>query len=460
MRDLSKYFDGELQPHQEQAVEWLEATPKALLADFCGAGKTLEAIGLISSLLAKGELVLGRDMIVWTTSAHLMRQTKAELERFLPGLTVLGSDEFLFRPNLYPQHAAQFEALYGTHPDILLISHGKVPNSGPELWNRFPEPSLAIIDEASALKNLDGVKHEAIRELLTDVPRIVAMTASVFENDALETYALLHLLHLPDLWEREEFERQFITWTESYQVGPYAWTKRRPDGLILSELPEFRALLSRYMLRRTSADVGLRLPRQVGPQVRWVPLTPTQQAAYDAAAKVRGGAGHSRRTQAGRTRGGRSTLVDSVLSCVQSEFPNDKVIVACETLAVIEEIDERLDEANIGHRVIEGKIKDKARAEMIREFQTDPNVRVLVGSKVLEVGLNLQVARVLISADCSDNPEREVQRQGRLCRIGSPHATFVHLTLLPDTPTVRKKVASLANKRRNADLLLAHPTAA
>ncbi len=110
----------------------------------------------------------------------------------------------------------------------------------------------------------------------------------------------------------------------------------------------------------------------------------------------------------------------------------------------------RLEKLGIRVRSIEGKLKPHERSKAISEFRHRPDIRVLVGSSVLERGLDLQFCRVLISLDATDNPQREHQREGRLRRIGSPHQTYEHLTLLPNTPQMRRRMASLRRKEADA----------
>lgn len=52
---LVNTFHGALKQHQAQAVNFLLATPKALLADDVGLGKTIEAIAYITELKDDGE---------------------------------------------------------------------------------------------------------------------------------------------------------------------------------------------------------------------------------------------------------------------------------------------------------------------------------------------------------------------------------------------------------------------
>lgn len=81
------------------------------------------------------------------------------------------------------------------------------------------------------------------------------------------------------------------------------------------------------------------------------------------------------------------------------------------------------------------------------------SIRVLLGSRVLERGLNIQCASALYTLGSSWNPGREAQREGRIRRIGSPHATYEHVTFLMDHPHERRKWAQLRRKRGDSAAL-------
>ncbi len=68
----------------------------------------------------------------------------------------------------------------------------------------------------------------------------------------------------------------------------------------------------------------------------------------------------------------------------------------------------------------------------VRETPVADEVDLLLATDVLSEGQNLQEAQMVISYDMPWNPQRVVQRNGRVIRLGSDHAQ-VHLrTLLPD----------------------------
>jgi hypothetical protein len=348
MIDISEYFAGELEPHQERAVEWLDATPKGLLADDVGLGKTAEVIGHLCSLIARKGWIPGSEYVLWVTSANLIEQTSAEMHRFAPILTVLTQTDIRFRPPKTPEAQEAFRFAFGELPDVVMISYQRAKNSRDALFERFGSPSMVVIDEVMALKG-GGELHRATQAITKDVPRVIVVTATPFENDAMETYRVLQLLHLSDLWPIHEFKRRFVLWSVGYKIpGTWQIVDVKPIGLRPEHLQELRHYLNRYMLRRTAEDAGVSLPVRVGERLRWVMLTPEQQRTYDEAAKIRGGVGHSKRTQIARQADGCSALVDALMDSLV-EIVDDKVIVYTESLVVLELVCERLTETGIGH---------------------------------------------------------------------------------------------------------------
>jgi superfamily II DNA or RNA helicase len=114
-------------------------------------------------------------------------------------------------------------------------------------------------------------------------------------------------------------------------------------------------------------------------------------------------------------------------------------------LAVLDLAESALITAKISFARVDGSVTSEDRSRAILAHQRG-EVRVLLGSKVLEHGLNLQHCPVLFSLDSSWNPARERQREGRIRRIGSPWNRVEHVGLLPDTPLARAKDARIDEK--------------
>jgi SNF2 family DNA or RNA helicase len=428
-------------------VGWLVRTRRALLADDVGLGKTIEAIVTILHLKEQGEMWGAPARVIWVTEPALIEPTKAKIVRFAPSLTVLTQLDKEGKMDAKAQIAlrSNFDGW-----DIYIVGYDFLTSRRQGFAKLFRNPSMFVLDETMGLKGA-GVRQEAIRDLTHPAPRVLAMTATPYENDPMETFAVLRAMDAPNLWATGVF-KTFVEWAPGYQLPTGGWVEEKPLGWHPDGLSVVREYLETLMLRRNAEDAGLRLPQQVGESIRWVPPTAQQSAAYKAATKLTGLSRHRAREKAGRIAGDSSCLVDECLREL-ARRSGEKVIVYCESLDVLGLLAKRLEECGLDHRVLEGRIKPHERDQFIEDFCNDPDVNVLVGSSVLERGLDLQFARVLISLDSSYNPQREHQREGRVCRIGSPHESYEHLTLLPDTPLTQEKLAALERKGENATVL-------
>lgn len=89
------------------------------------------------------------------------------------------------------------------------------------------------------------------------------------------------------------------------------------------------------------------------------------------------------------------------------------------------------------------------------DFQpNDGEVDVLISTDILSEGQNLQQAQAVLSYDMPWNPQRVVQRNGRIIRLRSPHETAYLYTLLPksgDLDRLLKLEAKLQAKIKAAN---------
>lgn len=446
-------FRGDLLPHQEEGLAFLQAQPRAVLADEVGLGKTVQAASLIGwlaeqrfgadrgsatraateSLLEEGS---HRLPVLWVTAASLLRQTADELERFLPSLTVVTTT---CRRKGQPA------------PDILLTTHSLAQTRHLDL--EALRPSLVVVDEASALKGA-GARFEAVQALCASAERSVAMTATPYENDPMELWAVLAIACIPYLHDADTFGDRYVRWQtfSSGQQKPTGWKSPGHAGAV-------RRWMGERYLRRVPGDLGLSMPQKVDSGHVLVPLSPTQQDAYNRASRIGHPlTRHQRQSQASRRgKDGSSSLLDAVTrETLNQARSGAKTVVYTEYLDDLDELSSRLTRTGIGHVTLRGDDSKASRAGGVGSFRDDPSVAVLLGTKVLEYGLNLQFANVLISCGQTYNPARERQREGRLCRIGSPNRTFRHLVYLPDTPTTRRQVATLGHKSQQAAYITGH----
>ncbi|KRF22918.1 DEAD/DEAH box helicase [Phycicoccus sp. Soil802] len=458
-------FVGTLHPHQTEGLTFLRDQPRAILADQVGLGKTVQLAALIGHLADTGTLrepapdpaneppqrgvALPRLPVLWITTAGLVAQTEAELKRFLPSLGVTTSESGTIGNKADRERMEAFLAAHPSGPDVIVTNH--------DLANRRVDhlsalrPLLVVVDEASALKGA-GARYEAAKALCDDAERVAAVTATPQENDPMELWAVMSLAGLPGTPDKEQFG-QHVEWRE-FSDGtrkPVGWLTPENAGIVM------RWLGARF-LRRTAEQVGLPLPVRVDSGHRLVPLSTVQQKEYDKArwinhALVR----HARMAKAAR-RGsdGSSSVVDAAVETIRELAERgEKVVVFAEHLEILGDLSTSLEAAEVGHVALKGENTKDERSDAVEVFRDDPATPVLIGTKVLEHGLNLQFSNVLVSVGQTYNPAREAQREGRLRRIGSPNATYRHLVFLPDTPQTRKQLETLERKAEQAAPVLA-----
>ena len=156
----------------------------------------------------------------------------------------------------------------------------------------------------------------------------------------------------------------------------------------------------------------------------------------------------------------------ALLRRLLAEAPSDKVIVFSSFADTVRYLDEHLP-AQIGGRervtVIGAETNPDQRTAMLARFcpetvvrpgyvPADGEVDLLLSNDVLSEGQNLQQAAAVISYDMPWNPQRVVQRYGRVVRLKSPHDRVSLITMLPEPgdlelileleATIRRKIVA------------------
>lgn len=410
-----------LASHQLEALTWLRDRPVALLADATGSGKTAVA----AATLAYAFDMEGARRAVWVTEANLIPQAVGELRRFLPSI----------QTNRWPGRS-------GDH--VRVVSVETLTRHVPRVLEFSAD--VGVVDDA-AIKG-QGPEPAAVTRVLSGTFRRLGLNATPVELDATEAYRILRLLGAPDLPDPSVFD-SYMQW-QGLPYGeerPYA---TRPEAVAL-----VREVFARYLLRRGPDELGLTLPRLQNKTV-WVSLTAPQQVAYR-----RAGGERSPLTQAAKREKacafalGRSAKAEAAVAALAADPRPEKVVVYAENLQQLTITERLLDAAGIGWVRVDGTRGRTQRAAALEAFKSDPQVRVLLGTKVLERGLDgLQHCGVLFSLGASFNPAREAQRIGRLRRPGSPHDTVRHVTFVSDTEHERAKHDTLKRRQLEAVALI------
>ncbi len=433
--------------YQSNDVAWMLAQKEGIVGSEVGTGKTVYAIAAASYLKEHGEF---RGMVVMMPkmAGVLPQQWGEELQKFAPDLVVVhgrGKDK-----------ADRIKA-YGSSWDVLLINYEAARNDAQYLDRLFErmQPSILYCDEASSFRNGSSKTARLIRRINTHFEYKFAVTGTPMQTNLEDLHGICSSLGWTELvGTKAWFQRQYlIRQQESYYVKGMERKKWVTVGY--KNLSHLRGVLMPWFIRRTldEPEVAKRIPAVV-PFVFHVPMRPEQQRLYNLTqrgilAEISGGqvkTGYISALQkfsklsaiADGTRTfnaeaqDHSAKSDWLLAQLTGSMAGEKVLVFSRFVRSIRPLEERLRKAGIGYGLFLGGDHQShaERMEDIRRFKEDDDCKVLLATQAVEMGLNLQVARVLVFYSILPNPKRMEQILGRIRRAGSPYANVAAITLL------------------------------
>jgi SNF2 family DNA or RNA helicase len=350
---------------------------------------------------------------------------------------------------------------------------------------------MVIVDEAHRLKNRSTRNWKFVNGIRTRY--LLLLSATPFQNDLVELYNLVTLLKPGQLYTDREFKQKFLLRGDRRQC-------RDPQAL--------RELLGQVMVRNRRGEVGVEfVPRHSG--TRRLPMTPQQQALYDAAiAFCRDWFGHLYGMSAALVTAGylkmlcgspfrfRESLVRKVVprsrenphagltkdlkelvrladqvqidlkleALVQDLMSHDeKVVVFTQYRGTLKYLAARLAaernesqarlEANqqngspIVPETVEfhGGMNMRQKDEAIEQFRGPK--RILLATDAGSEGRNLQFARRIVNYDLPWNPMKVEQRIGRVHRMGQTRDVIVTSYTLQGT--VEDQLLELLERKLN-----------
>lgn len=131
---------------------------------------------------------------------------------------------------------------------------------------------------------------------------------------------------------------------------------------------------------------------------------------------------------------------------------NQKVVVWCRFIDSIKLIAEALDDADIGHVLYHGAVKDKDGA--IQEFRNNPECKVFVGNlQIGEMGLNLQCASFVVYFENNFSLLSRLQSEDRCHRPGQKN-NVTYVDLLYENSIDEDIIEAIKQKKKIADYLV------
>jgi len=441
---------GKLKPYPFQ-IEAIHAglnTKRLLIADDTGLGKTIEMMGIALVLFRRREI----KRAIFVVPAGLKIQWYEELDLFAkncPGPIVVANGT-----------AAKRAESYKKPWRILIINPELVWRDEHQLEKLVNGVGFVAFDEASCIRNPDTKTARSMKYLFDKTPYRIAATATPLENRLADLWSIFEFVDPRVFLSRRYFDSRYIVWQKKKFMVFSKRLKRKvrivkEEPLRYRNLSEVRSKIAPCFIRRKVSDVGLQLPGLV---VGWETLKmgSRQQAVYDAvkdkiAPKLKGLRGAALRMplQALRQACNSTALVekkgqgkpthvkiDRLRELLETELAGEQVIVFTDYERFATLLKQELSQYK--PVCYTGKMNKRDRQRSISAFRIGDR-KLLIGTRALERGHNLQNAAVVVNIDLPFNPASIKQRLGRVRRLGSKHGTCRMINMIA-TGTVEERL--------------------
>lgn len=437
--DLLKH---RLYPYQQEGMLHLAFTGRAMLADEMGLGKTVQAVAACE-LLRRTQ---GIRRVLVISPASLKGEWEEQIAKFTDQPAHIIQGPRAKRLQQYHKKAFFFLANYEQiRPDIDEI-------------NATLAPDVIILDEAQRIKNWQTKTAASVKRLQS--PYAFVLTGTPVENRIDEIYSITQFLDPHIFGPLFRFNRDFYQLDEQGRAIGY------------KNLDRLHQRLGTILLRRRKEDVEGELPGRVV-NTYFVPMHKEQTARYEEyEAKVARLANIAAKRPLRKEEMERlqqflacmRMLCDTPyildpecrvspklqeLSSILREIMQDgdhKVIVFSEWERMLHLVRTQADEMHLDHAWHTGSVPQPQRRSEIRRFKNDPDCRLFLSTDSGAVGLNLQVADVVINLDMPWNPAKLEQRIARAWRKHQKRP--VQVINLVSEHTIEHRMLSLLEQKR------------
>lgn len=438
-----------LYPYQIDGMLHLAFTERALLADEMGLGKTAQAVAACA--LLRELRGVARVLVVCPVSL------KAEWEEQITKFTDL---PLRFVQGTKPARLACYE----TPAFFTLANYEQVTRDAADVNQRL-RPDVVILDEAQRIKNWNTQTARAIKRLESRYAFL--LTGTPIENRIDEIYSIIDYIDPQVFGPLFRFNRTFYELDE----------RGRPVGY--RNLDELQRRLRPLLLRRRKDQIESQLPERVDNNY-FVPMSAAQLELYAeyesrvarllAVAKKRP-LTREEQEKLQRWLACMRMLCDTayILTPSNRECPkiheleavledldvrrSQKAIVFSEWERMLELARALAGEMNLGFAWHTGSVPQAKRRDEIRRFKSDPGCRLFLSTDSGGLGLNLQVASVVINLDLPWNPARLEQRIARAWRKHQTRSVHV-VNLISEGTIEHRMLGTLAAKQQLADGIL------
>jgi len=402
----------DLIPHQIAIVKEVSSrpSPRVLLADEVGLGKTIEACLIMHRLHVTGRA--NRVLIV--LPEPLVHQWFVELfRRFNLLFSIFDEDRCQSIPSGNPFLEDQ---LILCSQDFLLENPERIPQVIEAGWD------LLIVDEAHHLEwspEEASEGYELIQALAMETPSVLLLTATPQQLGAEGHFARLQLLDphryndLEAFFKESDYYEQVADAIDLIQAGgkpdPALFAGRSPrieQGLEKLDEEGGREQVVRDLL--DSFGTGRVMFRNTRKQLSGFPERKAHLVELEGGDEF-------------------EAKIDWLESFLK-KHANEKILLICKTLDLVEDIAAALlDRVSLKIAQFHEDLTLLQRDRNAAYFSEEEGAHLLLCSEIGSEGRNFQFAHHLVLFDLPENPELLEQRIGRLDRIGQSKTIHLHV---------------------------------
>lgn len=394
-----------LRGYQEFGAKYAIAQKNTLLGDEMGLGKTLEAIAAMAHLQAAGKT----HFVVICPASVLINWYR----------------EIIQHSQLIPY------SIHGSEREIRLTEwaeKGGVAVTTYETLKVIAIPAeismdLLVADEAHYVKNPEAKRSQALYQLVNRSEYVLFMTGTPLENNLQEMSSLILRLN-PEIAEKIS-QKEVLT--NEYQ---------------------FRLMIAPVYLRRNRDDVLNELPELIQKE-QWLDFGPQELKDYRQAV-LEGQFMLMRRVAWTGAGVKESPKLKRLLEiCTEAKENGRKILIFSFFRDVIDTISQALIDTSL--EPITGSVTLVRRQAILDDFSTAlPGTALICQIQAGGVGLNIQMASVVVICEPQIKPALETQAISRAYRMGQTHTVFVY-RLLTDNSVDEQMMIILQNKQQLFD---------
>ena len=439
-------YVGELRDYQTVGVGFLYMSPRSILGDGVGLGKTAEISALFNMLKQNNEM--SRFLMAVETSA--VGQTIQEIKRFtglrvveLPSVKnkmkkVIDSTDWSTVDGIVTRHSTLRSDTFSNWLSLNISSDGK--------FNLF---DVFILDESSLIKNAKTQVYVYTKNICDLVKRVHFLNATVFETNIMDIYYQVDMMDSSVLPSKSAIESRFCNWKAKVfwkRQNGQAVQQRAMERVGYKNQVEFKKSLKLFYFGRSIKDTGMERHNE------YVVYTvePTQDQLFEVRKKS---ARYSEilncpslveNCELPFTRE-KCPKLDRLLTLCEQDFHDSSVMIYCMYIEAQLKLKEYLEASGRKVCILNGTTKDEERKQLISDFNAGVYDVIITNIKK---SLNLYNGDVCIFYTVEGNPAKMEQIRGRIDRnVDDKKKIFVLLlyqytmeyTLFTKTASTRSK---------------------